>query len=255
MFCSSSMLVVNKVAISLFPAQNLLLILQLASSATFLWIMGMMKIFPVDPLDMNKVKQSWMVASVFLLNIYTNVMALKSCNVETVIVFRSLTTVFIAIGDARVLQGKQRPKASVLICLLSIVVCTLFYVRSESTEMMHSRSYFWLFAYMFAQTADCLYIKHNVNTVNMSSWGRSYYNNVLALGPLSIPWILSEDESWEHLAQQVSATSYSVIGNMNKVLTIIINYTIWKKHASELGLFWLLGCLVSGYAYSVVQDK
>jgi len=286
MLCSSSMLVVNKVAISLFPAENLLLILQLASSAAFLWIMGKLKTFPVDPLAMDKLKQSWLVASVFLLNIYTNVMALKSCNVETVIVFRSLTTVFIAVGDARVLQGKQGPNLSVLASLLAIVVCAVCYVRSESKDVIQPRSYFWLLAYMLAQTADCLYIKHNVNTVNMSSWGRSYYNNVLALGPLAIPWMLSEDENLEHLSQQgalgflpllavflscllglcisvaafhcrrqVSATSYSVIGNMNKILTIMINYSIWKKHASEMGLFWLFGCLLSGYAYSVVQDK
>eukprot|EP00960_Hanusia_phi_P034432 751065-Hanusia_phi.AAC.2 len=157
----------------------------------------------VDPLAMDKLKQSWLVASVFLLNIYTNVMALKSCNVETVIVFRSLTTVFIAVGDARVLQGKQGPNLSVLASLLAIVVCAVCYVRSESKDVIQPRSYFWLLAYMLAQTADCLYIKHNVNTVNMSSWGRSYYNNVLALGPLAIPWMLSEDENLEHLSQQV----------------------------------------------------
>ena len=42
-----------------------------------------------------------MVAAVFLLNIYTNMMALKGTTVETVIVFRSLTTVIVAMCDWR----------------------------------------------------------------------------------------------------------------------------------------------------------
>ena len=41
----------------------------------------------------GKLRRYWAVVAVFLVNIYTNMMALKSSNVETVIVFRSVTTV------------------------------------------------------------------------------------------------------------------------------------------------------------------
>ena len=38
----------------------------------------------------------------------------------------------------------------------------------------------------------------------------------------------------------VSATSFTVIGNVCKILTVLINISIWDKHASPLGLAALL---------------
>ena len=38
----------------------------------------------------------------------------------------------------------------------------------------------------------------------------------------------------------VSATSFTVIGNVCKILTVLINISIWDKHASPLGLGALL---------------
>lgn len=59
--------------------------------------------------------------AVFLLNIYTNMMALKSSNVETVIVFRSVTTVVVALGDSATLRGPSGlPSLPVMASLLSI---------------------------------------------------------------------------------------------------------------------------------------
>jgi GDP-mannose transporter len=40
-----------------------------------------------------------------------------------------------------------------------------------------------------------------------------------------------------------------VIGNSCKLLTIVINCTIWDKHASPFGIACLLACLVCAYFY------
>ena len=294
MLCSSTMLVWNKLAISLFPAQNLLLLLQLAFSATILWFLGASGRLDVDNLEWGKVKKYWAVAAVFLCNIYTNIMALKHTTVETVIVFRSLTTVIVAVCDWRgpPLSGP------VLLTLIAIVVCCVGYVRAERGGVgvggtpddtggarLGADSILWSCAYLVCQSVDCVYIKHVVSTVSMTSWGRSYYNNLLAMGPLVVAWVLSERQgeletlsaqgsfgaqallavggscvlgvcisvSAFHCRKQVDATSYSVIGNMNKVLTVLVNCSIWNKHASPAGVAWLMGCLVAGYAYSRVQ--
>ena len=47
----------------------------------------------------------------------------------------------------------------------------------------------------------------------------------------------------------MSATAFAVIGNVCKVLTILINVTIWDKHASNLGLGCLIICLVAATLY------
>ena len=48
---------------------------------------------------------------------------------------------------------------------------------------------------------------------------------------------------------QVSATHFTVIGNVCKVLTVLINICIWDKHASSQGVFYLFVCLVAAFFY------
>ena len=43
----------------------------------------------------------------------------------------------------------------------------------------------------------------------------------------------------------VSATSFTVIGNVCKIITVLINISVWDKHASPLGIGCLLVCLAA----------
>lgn len=47
----------------------------------------------------------------------------------------------------------------------------------------------------------------------------------------------------------VSATTYTVVGVMNKMLTVTVNVLIWEKHASPAGIFSLCVCLAGGTLY------
>jgi len=47
----------------------------------------------------------------------------------------------------------------------------------------------------------------------------------------------------------VSATTYTVVGVMNKMLTVTVNVMIWDKHASSSGIGALCLCLVGGTLY------
>jgi len=47
----------------------------------------------------------------------------------------------------------------------------------------------------------------------------------------------------------LSATSFTVVGICNKILTVILNIMVWDKHASPFGMFSLLICLAGGIAY------
>jgi hypothetical protein len=48
---------------------------------------------------------------------------------------------------------------------------------------------------------------------------------------------------------KVSATTFSLIGVMNKCLTILINFFIWDQHAPVAGIACLSLCLVGGAFY------
>jgi GDP-mannose transporter len=47
----------------------------------------------------------------------------------------------------------------------------------------------------------------------------------------------------------VSATSFTLVGVLNKFLTILLNVLIWDKHATPFGIFALVICLGGGAFY------
>lgn len=47
----------------------------------------------------------------------------------------------------------------------------------------------------------------------------------------------------------VSATSFTLIGVINKCFTILVNVMIWDQHATSVGIFWLIVCLGGGMLY------
>ena len=47
----------------------------------------------------------------------------------------------------------------------------------------------------------------------------------------------------------ITATAYSVVGVMNKMLTVFVNVLIWDKHASALGIGSLAICIAGGSLY------
>jgi len=279
MAASSTMLIINKVAVYLFPIPTVLLVIQLFVSSAIIYAMGNLGFMKVDPLEWGKIRQYFGVVFVFLANIFTNIKALQHSNVETVIVFRTCTTLAIAYGDFKFLN-RGPPTSRIIGTLLLIVVGALIYVFADSNIQVES--YFWVGLYFFFQCLDVLYIKYITNSVSMTSWGRSFYNNTLALpiilliaigtGEITKVTELYNEDYFTNFTyfmvvlscvmglmisytgflcrEAVSATSYSVVGNMNKVLTVMINCTIWDKHASANGLVGLLLSLVGGALYT-----
>mmetsp|Transcript_17975 Transcript_17975/g.41203 ORF Transcript_17975/g.41203 Transcript_17975/m.41203 type:complete len:206 (-) Transcript_17975:84-701(-) len=53
----------------------------------------------------------------------------------------------------------------------------------------------------------------------------------------------------------ITATAYTVVGVMNKMLTVTVNVLIWDKHASPLGIGSLLVCLVGGSFYQQAPSR
>lgn len=47
----------------------------------------------------------------------------------------------------------------------------------------------------------------------------------------------------------ISATGFTVLGIVNKLLTVVINLVIWDKHSTFVGTVGLLICMVGGILY------
>jgi len=129
-------------------------------------------------------------------------------------------------------------------------------------------------------------IKYVVDTVQMSTTERVFVQNFVAailvgflsLGTGELKVILRHDV-WNissiivlaissvigvgisytgfELRAQASATTYSIIGNVCKLLTILINVLIWDRHADARGLSFLGVTLAAAawYRQAPMKDK
>merc|ERR1719231_1730942 len=62
-------------------------------------------------------------------------------------------------------------------------------------------------------------------------------------GGVGISWA-----GWNCRAK-VSATAYTLLGVLSKLVSVALNIMIWDKHATPWGLCWLVVCIVSGSFY------
>uniref|UniRef100_A0A7S0WX23 Sugar phosphate transporter domain-containing protein n=1 Tax=Pyramimonas obovata TaxID=1411642 RepID=A0A7S0WX23_9CHLO len=279
---SSSMLVINKVAVTFLPAPTIVLFAQLLTSALAAVGLNSLGIVEADELQADKVKRFYIVALVFLSTIFANMKTLQYANVETFIVFRSSTPLVIAVLDYACL-GRELPSYRSLGSLMFVTAGAIGYVLTDKEFAVEA--YTWVMVWFVVFAVDMVYIKFVVDTVPMTSWGRVYYQNLLALPPLlvlglftgeiqdalsvtttaeaSFQWTqkslmalaascacgVGMSYSGFRLRKEVSATSFTVIGILCKLGTVAVNVMIWDKHASMTGLGFLLLCMVAGFFY------
>lgn len=279
--CSSFLAVINKFAITTFNYPGLLTALQYLTSALAVWFFGKLGFLRHDPFTYETAKKFLPAAIVFYLAIFTNTNLLRHANVETFIVFRSLTPLLVAIADS-VFRKQPIPSKLTSLSLFVILGGAVGYVATDSAFTL--TAYSWAFAYLVTITLEMVYIKHIVTNVGLNTWGLVLYNNSLSLMMAPLFWILTGEYSevvaslrskagnWIQLdaicavslscvfglaisffgfaaRKAISATAFTVTGVVNKFLTVVINVLIWDKHASPFGLLCLLFTLAGGVLY------
>ena len=246
--CSSFMLVINKVAVHFLPAPGFVLFAQCMSSWIAVKLAGLLGLIDVDELEWPKAKAFFPVAAAFLACIFANIKTLQFANVETFVVFRASTPLVIGIAEWW-LMGRELPNARSAAAMLTLCAGAVFYVLTDASFKVDpdvSLGYAWVVVWYVIFSFDQLYIKHAVDTVKMrSNWGRVYYTNLWA--SILLFWLTLATEPQTLTAMQwtfkpvaalsvscaagvamsyfaflcraaVSATSFTVIGNVCKVL-------------------------------------
>merc|ERR1739845_30595 len=127
-----------------------------------------------------------------------------------------------------------------------------------------------------------VFVKFVIETVPMSTWTRVYYNNTLslpmavvsavgfttppfmqvtwdagAIGAVGLSCIVGIAISYAgfNLRKLISATSFTVVGVVCKLLTVLINDAIWTQHSNATGHFGLLVCILAGFTYEKVKSS
>ncbi|KXZ45377.1 hypothetical protein GPECTOR_55g283 [Gonium pectorale] len=280
-FCSSLMLVVNKVVIHMVPAPTFVLCIQLFVSVVVVLAGDRAGWLVADALEWAKVSKFIWVVIGFLGTLMANIKVLQNANVETFITFRSSTPLVLSLCDYLFL-GRALPSGRSWACLVVLLGGSLGYVLSDADFRIHA--YYWLMLWYVFFTFDTVYVKHMCDTLRMTNWGRVYYANVLAFALLTPCLALMPGERallagvvWDGptvsmlalscamgvgmshasylLREAVSATLFTIVGILCKVLTVIVNVFIWDKHASPAGIAALMVCVLAGTFYQQAPKR
>ena len=193
--CSSTLLLANKMAISHLPNPSVISFIQILFSATAVYGLKLGG-FTVDDWDMVKIKAYALYVVIFVLAIYTNMVALSKSNVETVIVFRACTPIAVSLLEWYYM-GRQLPNLRSSIALTIVALGALFYCLCDSDFALHGvTAYFWVMIYFVLITIEMTYGKQLTSAVKMESvWGPVLYCNALAIVPMFVLGYSSGDFS------------------------------------------------------------
>jgi GDP-mannose transporter len=273
-FCSSTLLVVNKVAMHVGINPSLLLFAQFLTST--LSVRGLKAARPdmdIEFLVWEKARPFALAALVFYICLLSNTQALAFVNVETVIVVRACSPIAVALLDHMVL-GKELPSAKGALALLTIAGGAALYVVTDKGFRVDG--YTWLGIYFVSIVIEMVFVKFVVDTIKMSTWTRVYYNNTISLPMAVFSGVVERGSgfvqtSWNfqqlsalgvacivgfaisyagfNLRKLISATSFTVVGVVCKIFTVLINDVIWTQHSNAFGHVGLLICICSGFLY------
>eukprot|EP00978_Attheya_sp_CCMP212_P006131 scaffold13826_cov50-Attheya_sp.AAC.1 len=284
-FCSGSLVLVNKLILHYLPYPSLVIAVQLLATLAFILGATTFGIIDVDPLMWDCVVPYLAYTVAFSLGVFCNMKSLTLSNVETIIVFRALAPFLVSILDALFL-GRQWPSARSWGGLSLIVLGALGYaLTDEQFQSQGMNAYFWPTLYLFVISFEMAYGKNIIKSVPLKTrTGPVFYTNLLGFPPMIMFAAMgkefqhSYEDMWAHdeyrfppmglallglgcvvgtaigysswwCRGQVSAASFTLIGVMNKCVTVLVNLCIWDQHAAPAGIASLSLCLLGGVIY------
>eukprot|EP00906_Rhabdomonas_costata_P000637 RCo000814 len=277
--CSGGMILVNKLAVHFIPLPSYVSVAQLIFCVLVLHVAALLGMVQLDKLVWAKVKPYLVYNLAFAGSLYANMRALQDSNVDTVIVFRSCSPVVVCVLDW-IFLGRTLPSLRSTAALALIAVGSVGYVQVDSSfALLGWAAYTWCLAYLALLCFLMCFGKQIVATVEMTGGtsGHVYYTNLLSIPiMLAVALLNSEHElfptvelslggvvfvglscvvgvaiSWTgwHCRSVLSATAYTIVGVMCKLLPVAVNTAMWSKHASAAGVAFLLLSLAGGTVY------
>jgi GDP-mannose transporter len=270
--CSSTLIVINKLAVHSLQAPVFILMSQLLFAAATVKGAALGGLLEAEPLQWALVRPFSLIILGFLGTLYANIQVLAFSNVETFITFRSSTPLVLSLFDYALL-GRELPGGRSIFSLVLLIASCGGYTWFDQGFKL--QAYTWLVVWFFFFTFEACYVKHMCDTVAMSNWGRVYYTNLLAGAVLAatFPFCDAEHASllrgglsgtqvtvlamscvigvgMSHagylMRSNVSATAGVVVGVVCKLGSVLLNLLIWDQHASPIQLCFLALGLAGG---------
>ena len=214
---SSSLLVLNKVAITAIPNASLLLLIQIGATVVLVAAPALAGKACINFKPPRKVIQAYStVAVVFLATIYSNFRVLHTIGINPFIVLRCSTPLMVSVLDW-VFMGRALPDCNSLLALCGIFMSGTLYAKLKVTDLDANElsdavsglwwSLFWLTSFLL----DMVYIKYIVEAYPCSGLERTLYQNFLALPILIVLLSIGVEKHNVFELQNVPISSYVAI--------------------------------------------
>jgi len=276
--CSASLLMLNKLVISEIPLHSYVACIQFLFASFVVVLMKLWNFTEMNLYEFEKTKVYSYYVLTFIVGLYSNFRALESTSIETVIVFRACTPILVSVLDYFFL-GRELPSRKSFMSLCIIVMGAIGYVATD--KQVDSRglaSYSWVFIWFFALCFNMTYGKIITKQVKTTIWESVYYTNILSILPMYLfgTFVVDEPGKYQNLVIEnttytytilflsclgglgigysgwqcrvmISPASYTLVGVVNKLLTVTMSIILINDGASWIGITMLV-LAISGAA-------
>ncbi|KAJ4460334.1 putative Nucleotide-sugar transporter VRG4/SQV-7 [Paratrimastix pyriformis] len=282
--CSASMVLVNKSIDNIFGFRSVFALIFWQNLVTWLGILiarllGWVS-FPLINFDFVV---KWIpVELVFSTMLVSSILSLKYLTTNIIVIFKNLTNILTAICDWYFFGNK--PNFYTVISLSMMVLSSA--IAGFSDLYFHKMGYFWMFVNCIATAANTILLKRLQNQLKASKleqgrFGTPFWNNILSMPPLfslmvawgelslitdtllkerrTLFWVVMLFSGFLGTFQSVcslwclratSATTYAMVGALNKIPTSIIGLLLFHTKVTPMGYFSIAMGIASGFLYS-----
>lgn len=276
--CSSStMLVMNKFAVDSLPLPTVITGLQLAVSALVVIFMQCCGFSVLGPIEKSRILPFVLFTAIFAGALFANIKALQYSTVGAVIAARCCLPAVVCLIEWA-FMGRTLPSLRSFISLCGVIGFACIYVwNNRSFESYGPSGYTWLFLWWSLLALSMTVGKWLTEKVEMNQWERVFYNNALALPPIVLLFFVTGENkqvlhaivgrsAWFWLTLScfnglcisygawrlrtiVTATTFTLVGVLNKMATIAITALVWPGNTSIASVVSLGLCVLSGLFY------
>jgi hypothetical protein len=276
---SATMILFNKACMKVLPAPCMVTFLQVTASTliiTTAWCFGLVQIQRVDS---PTVFRYAVYSILFVLGINFTMRSLSVSNVETLLIFRSSSPILVSLIDT-VFLGRALPSGRSFLSMTAIILGATWFSASEmqsNGKGIHGISYnssnllltsFLMTWGKYLTDISALNLTTSVFLSNATSIlpifalaiiekedliVGLFQPSVYSVGILTMSCVMGTSISylgWK-MRMLMSAATFTLIGFLNKILTIFGNFLIWNDHAmllSIVGLCISIAGAISKYA-------
>ena len=276
---SSTMLLFNKACMMVLPAPCTVTFLQVTGTTLLIAGAWCCSLVDIQAVTRAVLWQYVLYSVLFVLGINFTMRSLASTSVDTVLLFRSCSPLLVSFIDTLCL-GREMPSRRSCASMLCIVLGATWFAASELhyTSGLDVPGVYVNTVNLLLTATLMTWGKHVTDSSDVNLTTSVFICNLTSIVPILALAVLEQEHlvireyrwlseydvvvlgiscvmgtalsylGWQ-MRMMMSATSFTVVGVLNKVLTVILNGMIWPDHALWSSTIGLMFSLVGGSFY------